>query len=471
MNHNIVFTSLAQNQTEYFIGVAKSLRSLGIRASILSFHEPSYHLIADAGLNGYNVFDVSRSLGEIALIGAEESFVKAVRDYEIEKPGLLLSHEKVSFRVHDTRRLQTKFCRYLAAVDECITRVERQGGPLTAIVQETGGFLSLIATYVVARKRKIDHFFAEPAFYRGRLFFTKNSLEAPKIRPRLADVLSEETALYLESTKRSGQIVVPRKDAWQYQGALKKIATPRNVRRLGEKLFQKFIRKQEEEFSHIGNYVGRHMRMLTAPIKLRTSFSSIPDRPFVYFPFHVPMDVALTVRAPAFLDQISLVDYLARSVPPTHVVAVKEHPALVGAIPTEDLKGLLRRNDNVVLLNPTLNNFEVMKRADTVVTVNSKSGAESLLCGTNVIVLGDAFYSEFEGLRYLYDVRELHSELAEAVEAPFAAKGLDSFFAAAWNQSLPGELYLNEQNNYSVCADSLSRLLSDPSNFCRGKEH
>ena len=36
---------------------------------------------------------------------------------------------------------------------------------------------------------------------------------------------------------------------------------------------------------------------------------------FIYFPLHVPNDVSLTLRSPEYLDQLSLVEFIARNVP------------------------------------------------------------------------------------------------------------------------------------------------------------
>ena len=464
---HLVFTSLAQNQTEFFVAIGSELQTAGYEVSIVSFHEPSFNSIAEAGLNGYNVFEMARRHDTSDSESLADKFNRLLKKYSLPTVGLLLSHEKASFLVTDTNQLKRKLCRYLEAVEECYESISRMTDRKIVTVQETGGFLSLIATFYVSRRREIPHYFIEPAFYRGRLFFSRDTFAAPKVRARSTDVLSDETRSYIEKTKASGQIVVPKKDAWQYQGAFKKIVTTRNVRRLYEKSMQKFVLGQEEEFSHIGQYVGKHMKMLTAPVTMRQYYSAIPEQPFLYYPFHVPMDVALTVRSPAFLDQLALVDYIARSAPANHLVAVKEHPALVGAIAPAKLKDLLRRNDNVVLLNPQLGNFDVMRKAKTVVTVNSKSGAEAFLCGTNVVVFGDGFYTDYQDIRYVKDVRDLPTMLQEAATTPFSAPNLDSFLAAMWNQSLPGDLYSNDAENVTTFAKTIDELIVAPEKYIR----
>ena len=126
--------------------------------------------------------------------------------------------------------------------------------------------------------------------------------------------------------------------------------------------------------------------------RLRKLYRPIPETPFVYYPFHVPADMALTLRSPEYLDQVATIDFLLRTIPDSHVLVVKEHPAQIGAIAASRLFELARRFDNFVLLPPQTNNYTVLNRADAVISVNSKSGAEALLLGKPVVVMGDAFY-------------------------------------------------------------------------------
>ena len=51
----------------------------------------------------------------------------------------------------------------------------------------------------------------------------------------------------------------------------------------------------------------------------------MPDTPFVYYPLHVPADMALTLRSPEYLDQVATIDFLLRTIPDSHVLVAKEH--------------------------------------------------------------------------------------------------------------------------------------------------
>jgi capsule polysaccharide modification protein KpsS len=185
----------------------------------------------------------------------------------------------------------------------------------------------------------------------------------------------------------------------------------------------------------------------------------------VYYPLHVPADFALTIRAPEYLDQCALIDYLCRVVPHTHQVVVKEHPALIGAVPYSRLRDLLERHDNLVLLDPGINNYRVLGKADALVTVNSKSGAEALLLGRPVLVLGDSFYRASALAHRVDALSQLPAALARVLDdsgMPDRA-AIEAFFQNVWDSSYPGELYDVSDANVATFSASLIRALSPES--------
>jgi capsule polysaccharide modification protein KpsS len=136
-------------------------------------------------------------------------------------------------------------------------------------------------------------------------------------------------------------------------------------------------------------------------------------------------------------------------------VVIKEHPALVGAVSSSSLGALMRRHDNLVLLDPTINNHEVLQHATAVVTVNSKAGAEALLYGKPVFNLGDSFYRH-SGL--VVPVSAL-SELQMSLRSPLMPddQAVNRFFEDVWQTSSAGELYDASPENLVVFADSIIR--------------
>jgi capsular polysaccharide biosynthesis protein len=271
-----------------------------------------------------------------------------------------------------------------------------------------------------------------------------------------AYAVSAEVRGYLDDTLNKRAIVIPQKDRHQYSAAFNKIANARNARRLAEKLWDQFVLSKHQEFGHNLRHARTHAAMAIGATQLKKLYRPLPEAPFVYYPFHVPADMALTLRSPEYLDQVATIDFLLRTIPDTHVLVAKEHPAQIGAIPAGRLFELARRFDNFILLPPQTNNYAVLGRADAVVSVNSKSGAEAVLLGKPVVVMGDAFYRSCPLVFAAERLKDVPQRLGEAL----TSRGFDPamaapYFETAWRQSFPGELYIDNPQQLDTFAASL----------------
>src|SRR5205807_3022317 len=148
-----------------------------------------------------------------------------------------------------------------------------------------------------------------------------------------ADAVSAEVRAYLDDTLNQQAIVIPKKDQHHYSAAFKKVINLRNSRRLAEKLWDQYALGKHQEFGHNLRHARVHAAMAIGATRLRKLYRPMPDGPFIYYPLHVPADMALTLRSPEYLDQVATIDFLLRTIPDTHVLVVKEHPAQIGAIP------------------------------------------------------------------------------------------------------------------------------------------
>ncbi len=169
------------------------------------------------------------------------------------------------------------------------------------------------------------------------------------------------------------------------------------------------------------------------------------------------------MRSPEYLDQVATIDFLLRTIPDSHLLVVKEHPAQIGAISAERLFELARRFDNFVLLPPQTNNYAVLDRADAVVSVNSKSGAEAVLLGKPVVVMGDAFYRSCPLVFAVDGLKNVPQRLREALRAPsFDPAAAAPYFETAWRSSYPGELYVDNSGQHDTFAASLASAIGEP---------
>jgi hypothetical protein len=459
-DNTILITTLAEYQTRFWIPVAQRLRAAGREVQLLAFDDRSAEMAEAEGIPVVNMFRTG--LQEGAAVDDQGAFAKRIADYGLDGTNFLFSHERVTFGIRDTAALRRRFMIYSNAMEALLDRLAAAGRQAVA-VQELGGFLSVIACFYAAKKRGIRNWFIEPSFFRGRLYYTPDSLAAPDTMRTQADSVSTEVRSYLDETLRQQSIVIPQKDRHQYSAAFNKIANARNARRLVEKLWDQFALGKHQEFGHNFHHARAHAAMAVSATRLRKLYSPLPDGPFVYYPLHVPADMALTLRSPEYLDQVATIDFLLRTIPDRHTLVVKEHPAQIGAIPANRLFALARRFDNFVLLPPQTNNYTVLGRADVIVSVNSKSGAEAVLLGKPVVVMGDAFYRSCPLVFTADRLADVPQRLRDALAAPpFDPADTAPYFETAWRQSFPGELYISDHAQLDTFAASLLAAIGEP---------
>jgi hypothetical protein len=452
----IIVTTLAEYQTRFWVPVARQMKRLGADPFFVSFDDRSSEMIARAGFP----LVAANALKPVQSEAQAEIFARV----KINRLSFWLSHERLAFGRRDTAAMREKLARSILATEQAIALASANCENVT-LVQEVGGFLSVIGSYFAALAGGIDNWFIEPSFFRGRVVLTRNSFAAPRF-PQRASSGTKELEAYLDATLAAGSLVIPLKDAHHYRSAATKVFSLKNFVRLAEKARDKYILGKQQEFSFLGNQVSTHLRMIQNSRRLSPHYTDISKvGRFIYYPLHVPGDIALTVRSPEYVDQLALVDFLCRTIPDGYRLVLKEHPAMVGALRAQEVIALLRRHDNLILLPPTTNNYSVMRKARCIVTVNSKSGAEAGLLGKRVFVLGDAFYRDAP---YAIPVGKL-SDLPEMLEAELAYPPLDlaapahmEWFASAWEASAPGELYVTEKSGVEEFTRSIIKGCAMP---------
>jgi hypothetical protein len=459
-SETILITTLAEYQTRFWIPVAQRLRSAGRDVQLLAFDDRSAEMAEAQGIPVTNMYRTGLSAG--AAVDDRNAFDARIGEYGLDGTNFLFSHERVTFGIRDSAALRRRFMIYSNAMESLLDQLTARGQP-AVVVQELGGFLSVIAAFYAAKKRGIRNWFIEPSFFRGRLYYTPDSFAAPDTMSAPAEAVSGEVRAYLDQTLQQRAIVIPQKDRHQYSAAFKKVANLRNSRRLAEKLWDQYALGKHQEFGHNLHYARAHAAMALNATRLKKLYRPMPDRPFVYYPLHVPADMALTLRSPEYLDQVATIDFLLRTIPDTHVLAVKEHPAQIGAISSGRLFGLARRFDNFVLLPPQTNNYAVLGRTDAVISVNSKSGAEAVLLGKPVVVMGDAFYRSCPLVFTADRLADVPQRLRDALAAPpFEPAVAAPYFETAWRKSVAGELYIDNPQQLDVFATTLCSAIAAP---------
>ncbi len=124
----------------------------------------------------------------------------------------------------------------------------------------------------------------------------------------------------------------------------------------------------------------------------------VRDERYVLYPIHFQPEASTLVQAPMYLDQVALVEDIAKSLPVGHWLYVKEHVSNRGRR-SLDFYARLRDTLGVRLLGPDEDTWALIRNASAVAVITGTVGWEGLLFGKPVITFGDVFYNEC-GLTY-----------------------------------------------------------------------
>ncbi len=136
---------------------------------------------------------------------------------------------------------------------------------------------------------------------------------------------------------------------------------------------------------------------------------------YVFFPLQYEPEESIIMAAPFFKDQLWVIKQVACSLPLLYKLYVKEHPAMSGYRPRRYYKEL-KKIPNVKLIKPTIESFELIKNAKTVVTISATSGWEALLLAKPAITFGEVFYNQLSMVKRCRTIEELPYLIKEQSE-------------------------------------------------------
>ncbi|GEM_PF-665168 len=175
--------------------------------------------------------------------------------------------------------------------------------------------------------------------------------------------------------------------------------------------------------------------------RLLHGFSGLYSRPepnedYAFFPLHFEPEIATMLYAPFFTDQPYVIRQIARSLPATFKLYVKDHPSMVGFRPKSYYKELLKI-PNVRLIDPRVQSFPLIQNAKLVTTISSSAGWEAVLLKKPVITFGDVFYNALSTVKQCRTIDELPYLIQEQLESTrYNEQELINYIAATMEVSV-----------------------------------
>jgi hypothetical protein len=193
---------------------------------------------------------------------------------------------------------------------------------------------------------------------------------------------------------------------------------------------------------------------------------------FVFFPLHFQPEMTTLVLGPYCVDQIAVIENVAKTLPIDHVLYVKEHKASLGRRPFGYYRRL-RRIPNVRLISPYVDSHDLIRASSAVCVISSTVGWEALLYEKPVITLGDVSYNAFDLVRHVRAFDDLPAVFATAIHRFVPDRELLlKFIAANLNGTYEGDAYFTPgAHNPSTRPDNvrrIARVLAEELGLLRG---
>ncbi|MDO8584847.1 MAG: hypothetical protein Q7R85_01860 [bacterium] len=161
-----------------------------------------------------------------------------------------------------------------------------------------------------------------------------------------------------------------------------------------------------------------------------------PNEDYAFFPLQYEPEISMLLYAPFFSDQSYVIRQIARSLPVTYKLYVKDHPSMVGFRTRSYYKELLKI-PNVRLINPVIKSFPLIQNSKIVTTITGSAGWEAVLLKKPVITFGDVFYNALSTVKHCRTIDELPYLIKEQLESTrYNEQELINYIAATMEVSV-----------------------------------
>ena len=167
------------------------------------------------------------------------------------------------------------------------------------------------------------------------------------------------------------------------------------------------------------------------------------DEKFIYFPLHQDEEESTLVGAPFFTDQTELIKNIIKSLPVGYKLYVKESPSNAARDwrKISDYKKLLNM-PNLVLLHPSVNPDEILKKCSLVISIVGTTALESAYYMKPSIIFGDTPFSNLNSVTKLNNLDELPSLIRTTLTDKIDYSDVSDFHDYVQKNSFPLNLSL-----------------------------
>lgn len=132
------------------------------------------------------------------------------------------------------------------------------------------------------------------------------------------------------------------------------------------------------------------------------------DKPFVFFPLHQEPERSLLLTAPFYTNEYEIIKNIVKSLPIGYKLFIKEHPAMKARHwrKTSYYKDIMNL-PNVVMLHPSINSKELIKKCSLVITISGTASFEAPFYQKPAIVFADTSFSMLSSIDRIRSFEDL----------------------------------------------------------------
>ena len=384
--------------------------------------------------------------------------LKTKTKIKIKKKKLI--HEQLTFK-KNIPILNKKYSLYFSKNLEILKKFK-----IDIVIQELGGFVCHLSLFDAAKKLRINHYFIEPSPLKKNCFFLKNSMKQEcAIILNSKSITKRKINEYLNSLKDDKYLAINNKDLHlikknMFYQIFSIITFKVLIKKIKDVIFYK-----HNEFSnlrlHLSDYINRTCNSLINFFFKKKNIEDIEG--FVYYPLHVPLDFALTHRAPEKLNQLK---NLIKIFPNAYQLTLKEHPLIYSKYNYFLVKKIMKKNKiKIDFFDKNLSSLQIAHKAKCVLTINSKSGLEFLCKGKPTFSLIKNYYTK-KGLAIYIKNKLLFEKYLNNVSQYIPNKDkLNNLLNDIFKRAIFFDLYNLENLNESI--RSFKLLISDKNKICK----
>lgn len=362
-----------------------------------------------------------------------------------------LFHEKLwSFSSYE--QLEKKYKKYYAAFEKIVYSYD-----IKLVIQELGGFICHLSLFQYTQNNNIDHLFIEPTFLKKYCFFLKNTIEIDEgIDFNSGSEAKKIYFNYSEQLNSTEYIAINFKDLHLKKKNMFYLLFSKYVlHRFFVKIIQ-FIKNEKSEFRNLGihclDFFQRIIFQILNIFIKKEKLESLKN--FIYYPLHVPRDLALTLRAPKKIDQISSLKKIFAN--NYEKIVFKEHPLIFARNSYHKIK---KKFKNVGFFHNNISSNNIIKKCKFVITINSKAGIEALVLNKPVLTLEKNYYTG-EGLGYYCENNNSFNYFLKNLNKYHPnKKRVDNLLIKLSKKCIFFDLYNNNNDNLKKSFESIKRVL------------